>query len=245
MRAIALALVLLASAAPALAQTPVPERGFIRVNGGYQLTSSDFTDAGSFPQNAEQARFSTIYTVKNGPAFDIAGGMAIWQRIGFGVGIARISSATAGALTGSVPHPFFFSRDRSVSGAVTGLTREELAVHLQATVIAPIGTRARLMLFGGPSFFQVKQDVVRDFSWTETYPYDVAAFSTAETTRAKASKMGFHAGADVAMFFTRQFGLGATVQFASATVALPGAGGAMLDIMVGGMTAGGGLRLRF
>lgn len=245
MRVIVLTLVLLASAAPSLAQTPVPGRGFINVNGGYRVTSSDFADAGSFPQNAEQARFSTIYTVKNGPAFDVAGGMAIWQQLGLGVGIARTSRATAGALTGSVPHPFFFSRDRSVSGAVTGLTREELAVHLQATMIAPIGTRARVMLFGGPSFFQVTQDVVRDFTWTETYPYDVAAFSTAGTTRAKASKMGFHAGADIAVFFTRQFGLGATVQFAGATVALPAAGGAMLDIKAGGMTAGGGLRLRF
>lgn len=245
MRALALALAVFASAAPALAQTPVPERGFITVNGGYQLTSRDFADAGSFPQNAEQARFSTIYTVKNGPVFDVAGGMAIWQRLGLGVGIAQFSRATAGALTGSVPHPFFFSRDRSVSGAVTGLTREELAVHLQATVIAPIGTRARVMLFGGPSFFQVTQDVVRDFSWTETYPYDIAAFSAAGTTRAKASKLGFHAGADVAVFFTRQLGLGVTVQMAGTTVKMPAASGGEQDIKAGGITAGGGLRLRF
>ncbi|MSO45485.1 MAG: hypothetical protein EXQ59_01785 [Acidobacteria bacterium] len=245
MRAVVVTLLLLACSTPVLAQPPVPARGFVVVNGGYELTSNDFADAGSSPENAEQARFTTDYTVNTGPAFDVAGGVAIWRRLGLGVGVERSSRATPVALTGSVPHPFFFNRDRSVSGTVTGLTREELAVHVKATVVAPIGTRVQVLLFGGPSFFLVTQGVITDFTWTEAYPYDVATFNTARPTSAKASKVGFHAGADVAVFFTRQIGVGGTVQFAGASVALTAAGGESLDAQAGGIKAGGGLRLRF
>ena len=49
---------------------------------------------------------------------------------------------------------------------------------------------------------------------------------------------------DLAFFFTRKLGLGTTVEFAGTTVEMPATGGPR-DIKVGGLKAGGGLRLRF
>jgi hypothetical protein len=57
--------------------------------------------------------------------------------------------------------------------------------------------------------------------------------------------MGFNAGADLAFFFTRQIGVGATAQVSGASVELPSGGGDVQKVKTGGTKIGGGLRLRF
>ena len=228
----------------AFAQT-FASRGFVVVNGGYQLTVNDFTDGATKRENAEDGRFDSTYVVKGGPSVDVAGGAVLWRGLGVGVGFSRFSVSTPSTVTASIPHPFFFNRARAVSGDATDLKREEVAVHVQMLAVVPVGARLQAMVFGGPSFFQVKQGMVTDVTYTDSYPYDVATFRAATTTAGSASKMGFNAGGDLAFFFTRQLGLGATVQFAGTTVEMAAAGGAQRDIKVGGVKAGGGLRLRF
>ena len=227
------------------AQTSPASRAFLVVNGGYQLTANDFADGAVKRANAEDGRFDTTYAVTRGPAFDAAGGGMLWRRLGVGVGVSRFAISTPASLDATIPHPFFFNRPRAVRGDAGGLKREELAIHVQARGVFPLGRRFQVMLFGGPSFFQVKQGVVTDFTFTDSYPYDDATFRAATTTTAKVSKMGFNAGGDLAFFFTRQLGVGATVQFAGTTVDLPAAGGASRQVKAGGGNAGAGLRLRF
>lgn len=229
----------------AMAQTNPDSRGFVIVNGGYQLSVNDFTDGATKRENAEDGRFDSTYVVKGGPSVDVAGGAVLWRGLGVGVGFSRFSVSTPSTVTASIPHPFFFNRARAVSGDATDLKREEVAVHVQMRAVVPVGARLQAMVFGGPSFFRVKQDMVTDVTYTDSYPYDVATFRTATATAGSASKMGFNAGGDLAFFFTRQLGLGATVQFAGTTVEMPAAGGTQRDVKVGGVQAGGGLRLRF
>ena len=118
-------------------------------------------------------------------------------------------------------------------------------MHVQARGVFPVGSRVQVMVFGGPSFFQVKQGIITDYTVNESYPYDEASFRAATTTAASVSNIGFNAGGDVAFFFTRQVGVGATVQFSGATVELPGVFGSTQEVKVGGGQAGVGLRLRF
>ena len=224
---------------------PVASRGFLVMNGGYQVTTNDFTNGAVKREHAEDGRFDADYIVKGGPSFDGAVEVRLWRRLGIGVGVSRFSVSTPASVRASLPHPFFFNQDRSLSGDASGVTREELAVHLQVGGVFPVGTRLQVRIFGGPSFFQVKQGIVTDFTYTNAYPYDEAQFAAATTTDATASKMGFNAGGDLAFFFTRHVGLGATAQFSGTTVALPAAGGASQDVKVGGVKVGGGLRLRF
>lgn len=220
-------------------------RSHISVNGGYQVTANNFRDGVTFRESAEDGSFVTDYTVEGGPTFNIAAGAAVWRQLGVGVAVTRFSRSTAASLSGSIPHPFFFSRPRSVSAAVGGLKREELAVHVQAKGIIPAGTRVLVMLFGGPSFFQVKQGVVTDFTYTDTYPYDEASFRSSVTTTAKGSKIGFNVGGDVAFFFTRHLGVGGMVQFSGTSVELPMARGGAQEVKAGGIQGGAGLRVRF
>ena len=242
-----------AMAVPAAAQVtrPAPrrpqpsERIFISVDGIYQAGTDDFDDAATFSLNAETANFATAYDVKPGPAFSIAGSGLVTRRLAVGVGVTRFQRETPAALTASLPHPFFFNRPRSLSGDVVGLNREELAVHVQARALFPSRGRIQAMVFGGPSFFNVKQDVLTEVGYTEAYPYDSVTSAPGQITDVSTSKAGFNLGADVGFFFTRQLGVGGTVQYAGATMELDSAGGDTVDVKIGGFQVGGGLRLRF
>src|SRR5688572_21135258 len=153
------------------------DRVYISVNGAFQTAGKDFGETVTFVENAENGTFTTDYTVDSGPALNISAGVSLWRNIGAGVGVTRFSKSSPSSLEASVPHPFFFNRARSVTGDIGGLQREELAVHIQARASFTPSPKIQGVVFGGPSFFSVKQDIVNDFEITESYPYDTAEFS--------------------------------------------------------------------
>jgi len=241
---------LVVSAAAAGAQTPAsarpaPPRGFLSVGVGYQATANDFRDSTTFPLNAETANLGTDYAVSAGPTFDVAGGAAIWRNLAVSVGVTRYSTDTDANLSASLPHPFFFNQNRTINETVTGLSRSELAIHLQARGLLPVRPNVLVMLFGGPSFFNVKQDAVTDITYADVFPYDEVTFQAPVATDASERTTGFNVGADVSVFFSRQVGVGFGAMFARASVDLPGLRGGTVTVDAGGLQAGGGLRLRF
>src|SRR5262245_45016493 len=151
-------------------------RGFIIVNGGYQVTGNDFEKTSPLRANAEDGSFTSEYEVKGGPTFDVGGGVTLSRRFAVGVGLTRFSRSTTSSLNGSVPHPFFFSRPRTVTGDVRGLTRDALAGLGPRPVTQSVAPRLQLTVFGGPSFFKDDQELVTDFTWVDSYPFDEASF---------------------------------------------------------------------
>src|SRR5882672_2614067 len=121
---------------------------FVSVDGTYQLTSNSLRDGATVRINAEDSRFDSSYEVRSGPAIDVAGGARIWRNLAAAVGVTRFQRNSTSSLTASIPHPFFFGRARNISGNVAGLQREELAVHVQARGVLPVGRRLELMVFG-------------------------------------------------------------------------------------------------
>jgi hypothetical protein len=220
-------------------------RNFVFVNSGYQLTSDRFNDSRIVRRNGEDGRIDTSYSARPGPGFAVAGGTMVSRQLGIGVSVSRFSRSMPATLTGSIPHPFFFNEPRSVSSAIAGLTRQELALDVQARGVFLLGRRVQVAVFGGPSVFHVKQDAVIDFAYSEAYPFDQATFTEAHTTTASKWKLGANGGGDVAFFFTRQVGVGFSATFSGATVDLPSAPGSTVPVKVGGTQAGLGLRLRF
>ena len=239
--------VLLAVPTVAFSQATAPQtRGYISVNGGYQINAAGSVSANAtVDENGETRQTNAIYTLKNGFSFDVAGGALVWRQLGVGVGVTRFSHTTSATVNVSSPHPFFFSTPRTASGEVTGLTREELAFHIQVRGVFPVNDRLQVMVFGGPSFFQVKQGAINTVNLGEAYPYDTVSFGSVSQVSATQSKMGFNGGADVAFFFTPNIGVGGSFQFSRATVELPLLGGSTQSVQAGGVQAGGGLRLRF
>jgi len=251
------AAIVLVGCAPVAAQTrpapksapkpkPVPfERVYLSLNGMFQTAGSDFEDRLTYRENAEDAQVDTNYSLKSGPGLDIAGGFVVVRGLGIGVGVTHFSQSSGASITASIPHPFFFNQSRSITGDVGELKREELGVHLQVRGVFPIGRHMQVMMFGGPSFYKVEQVLVSSIRYTDSYPYDVAAFDGAVTTSGEESKIGANLGGDFGYFFTRQVGVGIGAQYMRANLDFPSADGGTVDVKAGGFQVVGGLRLRF
>ena len=82
LRAIVAGTVTLTMAAAADAQAqPTNSRVFINANGGYQATSTDFTDTVGFTLFLEEGDFTAGYGVETAPLFDVSGGVVLWQNL--------------------------------------------------------------------------------------------------------------------------------------------------------------------
>jgi hypothetical protein len=229
---------------PQASRSSRPFNRFVSVNGGYQFTSHDFHNVATHPDNVEVRQLDTSYRVPSGSTFDVAAGVVGPRNVGVGIAVSRFSRSTPASLSGTTPHPFFFNQPRSVSGQVGGLDRMELGIHLRVLGAIPLGRHVEVMVFGGPSFFHVDQDVVTDFTYTQSYPFDTATFSTAQTSKASSWRVGFNGGGDVAYFFTRQIGVGFSAMFSAATLDLP-ADSSTVSVKAGGLGAALGVRLKF
>ena len=254
---ISLALVLMVSAAgrPARAQDAAPpppasphawtDHARVGINVLEQPSSGAFNSTTTKPVYLESAVFNTTYGVPSGMAFD--GGILVRVAGNFGVGVA-VSSFTKqqdAAVTGTAPHPFFYNTSRSISGTAQSLRRNELVAHIQAAYVVIAG-KLDVAVSGGPSFFSVKQDLVSDVTFADSYPYDSATFTTASSTKVSATRVGFNAGVDVGVRLSTNVGVGGLVRFSKVSLAFPLAGSASnVTADAGGIQAGGGLRLFF
>ncbi len=133
------------------AQTGGGERWFVSVNGAYRVETREFRDSVTFLASAEEGRFESRYPGKSGPMIDVAGGIQVRPMLAVGLGVSHYRRSAPATLVASVPHPFFFNQPRTVSGEVSGLTRDELGIHVQARGVFPVGERLTISLFGGPS----------------------------------------------------------------------------------------------
>ena len=245
--------------APSHAQQPAGNaRTFISINGGLQALTGSFSESVDFPESGgvyrevlsgaaaqEQARFESNYRYRTGALFDVSGGVRIAPYFALGAGISWFNTEKTASVSAQLPHPLYFNRTRSISGVSSPLTRSEMAVHLQAYVVVPATNSLTVMGFAGPTFFNVKQQLVTDVNFVHAYPFDTATFSSAAASTESASTIGFNVGADVTYYFTDHVGIGWFTRYSRATLKLPSAGNGTLDIKPGGLHAAGGLRLRF
>ena len=209
-----------------------------------QPSSTTFTTTATVPTYLESAAFETTYKVGNGPAFD--GGVVIRIRGPFGAGVAVSSFRRThdAAISGTVPHPFFYDAPRSISGTAPGLKYSELGTHVQLAYLVSNG-KVDLSIAGGPSWFHVKQDVVTDVSYADSYPCDVATFSAATVNKATKTQIGFNVSYDVGVRLSPVIGVGVLVRFSRAVVDLTGGNISAGQVTSGGFQVGGGLRLIF
>ena len=224
--------------------TPWTDRAYLDVNGGLKASPSSFTDTARPLDFVEPATIDTSYKVKAAPEFDVGGGVRVWRSLALGLDVSRLSKTDAAAVSAQVPHPFYFGRPRAVAGS-TNASRVETAVHIQAVWVMPMRKQWQIAIAGGPSFFNVQQDVVQDVTVDQTYPYDTATFASAVSTKQKKSAAGFNAGIDLTRMFSPRVGVGVGIGFSHAGVTLASGAGSSPNVDAGGAFVTGGLRLRF
>jgi Outer membrane protein beta-barrel domain len=228
-------------AAPRLADAQTmqwTDRGYVTVNVGAQAGSHDLSESGSFPLYDENATFSSTNKVKGGAMFDLGAAYRVWgHNLLAGVSYSHVASKSDGSLTGSIPDPVFFDRQRAVTKSFTDLKHSENAVHLDAIWMMPVANKIDLGISLGPTIFSVKQDTIPSLTVTEPGP-------TVTTTVSSASKttVGVNIGVDVQYMLAKKWGVGGLARYAVGSVTLPGASE---KLTVGGFQIGVGARYRF
>jgi outer membrane protein with beta-barrel domain len=224
-------------AVSARAQTPTPgtEKFFLNANVGGQLATRTIKAAASKEVFQETATVSSDQPIGRGVVIDFDGGYRVRQDFFAGVLVSFFGTSSTAATTASIPDQVFFNRPKIVSGSTDGLKRREVAVAPHITYARPLTDNFDITLSGGIAFIHLSQDLVGDFEVTPPQTL------TIKTTSDSASGVGPFAQVDVIYNLKPRYGVGGYVRYAGAKVDLP----TSADANVGGMQAGGGIRLRF
>lgn len=221
-------------------------RGLVAVSGLFQPGTHSFTDTREFSYNRETATTTADYAVERGAGLDAGAFVRVWRRLGIGASVSSVARTSDVNVSARYPHPFFFSQARTASTSVADLDRAEVGVHLSAAWLLPSHGRFGGVLYAGPTFFRLTQNVVETLAVAEAYPYDsVTIAPSGSPTELSETAVGFHAGADVAWYFSKRVGIGAMARYATAKKAIAIDSGQTFDLEAGGFQAGLGLRVRF
>jgi hypothetical protein len=219
-------------------------RVYVTVDGLYQALFDPFNRTSTFELFHESASLVATYPPAKTPALLGGGALRLWKAVSVGVAVSRVQSRTNATVEGEIPHPFFFDQHRHVEGSAEGIARSELGAHLQFRVIIPVTDRLDLTVFAGPSRWWIRQDRITDVNFTSQYPFDTVQFTGTTVQETRATTWGYNAGFDASVYLTNHVGVGGILIIATANPdTAPTATTA--DTRIGGLRAGGGLRLRF
>jgi hypothetical protein len=223
----------------------MPSNVFLAVDAAWQAAPSDATETDTFPAYEETGSVSATYRAKSRTVPQVSGGLRVWHGLWLGAAFSRYSTSESATMSIDVPHPFFFDQPRHVTGASPNATHTETTVEIDAAWLVPLNRRVELRLFAGPAVVRVRQDLVSDYSYTDTYPFDTIEFDHATLAAASTSTVGIAAGADVSVYLRPHFGVGFDARYTHASADVDTPLGARLRLATGGARIGGGLRVRF
>ena len=212
-------------------------RSFVRVNRANQM--SEIADRfGRVTQqiSRETAIYEATHSVGDSDGLDVSAGVRVFRNLAVGVGVTSLSTAGNTAFRSWVPDPVVGNRFEP-GDASRAFTHRQTGYHVQATWVIPVGGAVDIALFGGPSFFELREESAGE----------VALFGIADPGHdATTTAVGGNAGVDITVRFGPYVGVGAQIGWtgASALVDLPWRDESQ-PITLGGVQAGGGLRLRF
>ena len=224
-------------AASVHAQTPTPstEPFFLNVNVGGQLATRTINAVARKTVYDETATLTSSQAIGRGLVVDFDGGYRIRQDFFAGLLVSFFSNSSDATTSASIPDPVFFNRPKTVTGSTSGLKRSEVAIAPHVTWARTLTDNFDINLSGGIAIIHLSQDIVGNFDVTP--PQNVTILQTSE----KANGVGPYAQIDLVYNMKTRYGLGGYLRYAGASVDLP----SQPEANVGGMQAGGGIRLRF
>lgn len=223
------------------------DRGYVNFSFGVESGTSSLTETANRIVYEESATVTSSTEWTSGSLIDGGVGVRVWRNLTVGVSYHQEENDTSGHLTGSIPSPIFFNRPRQLDQDVE-LERKEKAAHIVLGWVVPINEKFDVMLFGGPSFFRLEQDVVTSVEFGEQGPPFTVVVANPGITTQKKSLTGFNVGADATYILWSnddvRLGAGGFVRFTQATGDIDMITGPQ-STDVGGMQFGFGARLRF
>ena len=240
---LAAALLLLASATADAQDSAWGDNGYVSINGMYDVTVETNEISSRQDLYQETAELTSVQDVGKRPVYDVTAGGRLKGNFGVGFGVSYAKADDAASVTGRIPSPFYFNRPRSID-APTTLERTDLMVHIDAMWLLPLSDAFQITVFGGPTWFQVKQQTVKSLVIDDVFPFETVSLIGVERERPTVSTWGYNGGFDVSYFFSKSVGVQGLMRYSRGTATV-GVTGVDSDITVGGLHAGVGLRIRY
>ncbi len=190
--------------------------------------------------------------------YDAGLAVRVWNKLHVGAAVSMFERTGTGELSMRVPHPLQFNKPRTTSGEIAGVTRREFGQHLMvgwniSTAPAPRLRKGPVRgldftVFAGPSIFLVDQLFVTSLMLSldkEVFPFDELAFPGAQAQNLRDTVIGYNTGVDMTWRFARNVGVGLLLRYSNGTKQFRPTGMEPVDVTVGVLHAGGGLRLLF
>jgi len=234
----------------ASAQGEWADRGYVTIGFGVEKGETAFTDARNFTLYDESAKIETASSWSSGNLLDVGLGVRVWRNLSVGAAYHQENNTSDVAISGAIPHPIFFNRPRSLAVTEPGLTRKENAVHLVVGWMIPIGEKFDVLVSGGPSWFQLQQDVVSKVTVAEAgTPFTTLVTQTDRATRKRSQVGGYHVGVDATYILwsndSVRLGAGGFFRYTAASTEVTWLTDTAQPTDVGGTQFGFGARFRF
>ncbi len=234
------------------ASASAQDRIRISINAGQQTSSTMLTQEQTFERYFEQGSFTFERLVPTAVTYDLGVTARLWRGLHAGAAMSMFDDKSgAGTVTARVPHPLQFNKPRTATGEILNATRREVGQHIMFGWNVETAGGLEFLLFAGPSIFATDQLVVNSLTLTldtEVFPFDELAFPAVESETLRENVMGYNAGVDMTWRVARKIGLGLLVRYSEGKQAFTPTrptGAAPVDVTVGGLQAGGGIRLIF
>lgn len=216
------------------------------LNGSYQATSRRYETSSRFPTYEEEAIFVTRQESARAMHLDVGGAVRLWHELAVGASYTEVSSPGTVVVSGTVPHPLDFGRDRTAATPALVLAHRERAVHVQVGWRFVVRDGLDVMLSAGPTYFNL---VRRNITSLTVREVGGPAFGEVDlqvgTAEHRLNGIGFNAGIDTTLMLTPRLGAGYFVRVTTSSIGVqpnpltPG------EYHVGGFQTGVGLRVRF
>jgi len=229
-----------------------PARMVVTVDVPFQLLDNDFSESLSFPdalRRTENVTFFAGYEAVRGPLIDVGAGIRVTGHFGVGATASWFTRSASGSFDLKIPTPLVANQPLALAGSTTGLTRNEVGVHIQALYALPLGHEAIVTLGGGPTIFTARQELIRSVEFDTLPGFTMLRLNDTLVTEVDTTAIGFNVSANVIWPLGSHFGVGAVTRYARATVTVdPGAETSVaraVTMQLGGLHIGGGIRLLF
>jgi opacity protein-like surface antigen len=227
-------------------QGPFGGKVFVSVNVGIQVGDNSLVRDASFELYDETATVEVNQTINNGAFLEFAGAYKLRGNLGVGLSYNFVTNSGDGTISGSLPHPQFFDQPRTFTASADDLSHAENAFHFQAVWFVPFTDKVDFTISGGPSLFNVKQDLIRSVAFTEVPPnFTSVTIDSVEVVELRDSGWGFNIGADMTYALTPTIGVGALMRYSRGTVEFNLSDTQTADVTAGGFQIGGGVRFKF
>lgn len=224
------------------------ERFRISMNAGQQTSTTTVKQEQTFDRYFEQGSFTFERTVPTATIFDLGVTVRLWRGLHAGAAASVFDKTGSGTVTARVPHPLQFGKPRTATGDIAGAKRREVGQHLMFGWAIPASRGLDFLLFAGPSIFATEQLFVTSLNLAldkEVFPFDELAFPGAQTETPRENVVGYNAGVDMSWRFIKKVGVGLLIRYSSGKKEFTPTGTVPVEVTVGGLHAGAGVRLAF